>query len=669
MTHIFPFDKVPKGSRIVLYGAGEVGKQFYRQITETKSCEIVLWLDKNADGISTKKPEAIKNTSNYDLVVIAIKNGITAFDVKSLLVSYGVPDDKILLTHSLDKSMADPRLFIEFANELRKEKEIVQKPYSDILFINPPYWDVYSPFSAVPCLIAELKKYDISAYNLDIGIMVFHTNFNKNWYKISRNFYTQYFYEKYFKDEYSYSEYLGKINFLDCESSTLNDFKKVYKDLDTFQKNLLDTLFSKIMNEYIVYPILYKDGLDYGYDVHSLTDTIKAFNLASLFINIPKIVGFSVTSRGQFVATLALIKIVKAFRRDIKIIAGGSYLSVIMNTNKKLIKQMLCEYIDYIVLEEGETAVRMLSEHLLRGKHKIEDIPNIVFLRNGDLVEAELRMENANELAVPDYKDIDFSLYVSQEPMLAYQTSRGCFWGNCAFCNHNDIYRHNWRIKEVDKAVHDLKILYEKYNVCHFQFVDEAIEPKYFAKFVDCLLKEDFSKKIKWFYYSRISHLYNDEILQKARAVGCEMVMLGVETFSQRMLGYIKKGTTYKNIKGNLELFKRNGIKTFTWLMGVLPSQTKEEILYDMECFNQNVENIDGAFLGYFYLDVHCDIYKEPAKFGIVKASPMDGYEFDSVNNGALIDKQEVLEAFNLYKKEVRKYYPNMNRYILFFKE
>jgi len=32
MNYIFPFDKVPKDSRIVLYGAGNVGKQFYEQI-------------------------------------------------------------------------------------------------------------------------------------------------------------------------------------------------------------------------------------------------------------------------------------------------------------------------------------------------------------------------------------------------------------------------------------------------------------------------------------------------------------------------------------------------------------------------------------------------------------------------------------------------------------
>jgi radical SAM superfamily enzyme YgiQ (UPF0313 family) len=305
----------------------------------------------------------------------------------------------------------------------------------------------------------------------------------------------------------------------------------------------------------------------------------------------------------------------------------------------------------------------------LQDKHEIKDIPNLIFLENENLIETELRIENAKELSVPDYKDIDFSLYLSEEPMLAYQTSRGCFWGNCAFCNHNDIYRCNWRAKDADKAVGDLKILHEKYNICNFQFVDEAIEPRYFAEFVDILSKEEFSKKIKWFYYSRISHLYSNEILQKAKAAGCKMVMFGVETFSQRVLNHIKKGIAYKNIKNNLELFKRNGIKIHIWLMSILPSQTEEEILHDIECFKQNIGNIDAAALGRFYLSENSDMHKALEKFGIIKMNPLDGYDFDSVNNGMLIDKQEVLQAFGLYRQEVRKHFLGLNRYILFFKE
>jgi len=101
---LFPFDKVPKNGRIILYGSGNVGKQFYDQVAETNFCKIVLWLDKNADGIFTKKPEVILNLNadDYDIVVIAIESEFVANDVKIFLMGYGVPENKIL--HKVQKN-------------------------------------------------------------------------------------------------------------------------------------------------------------------------------------------------------------------------------------------------------------------------------------------------------------------------------------------------------------------------------------------------------------------------------------------------------------------------------------------------------------------------------------------------------------------------------------
>jgi len=96
--YLFPFEKVTQSSHIVLYGAGNVGKDFYNQVTETNFCKIVLWLDKNADGNIVKLPETIAslNADNYDAVIIAIESEIIANNVKNFLKDYGVPENKIL---------------------------------------------------------------------------------------------------------------------------------------------------------------------------------------------------------------------------------------------------------------------------------------------------------------------------------------------------------------------------------------------------------------------------------------------------------------------------------------------------------------------------------------------------------------------------------------------
>jgi len=95
---LFPFDKVPKDSRIVLYGAGSVGKQFYDQMIGTNFCKVVLWLDKKADGVLVKSPETIAglNIIDYDTVIIAVESKAIGFEIKTLLMNYGVPENKIL---------------------------------------------------------------------------------------------------------------------------------------------------------------------------------------------------------------------------------------------------------------------------------------------------------------------------------------------------------------------------------------------------------------------------------------------------------------------------------------------------------------------------------------------------------------------------------------------
>jgi len=96
--YLFPFDDVPKNSSIVLYGAGNIGKQFYDQVTETNFCKIALWLDKKADGILVKQPKTIASlkTSDYNTVIIAIESKTISSEVKTLLMNYGVPENKIL---------------------------------------------------------------------------------------------------------------------------------------------------------------------------------------------------------------------------------------------------------------------------------------------------------------------------------------------------------------------------------------------------------------------------------------------------------------------------------------------------------------------------------------------------------------------------------------------
>ena len=74
MTWLFPFTEVEKCSRIVLYGAGAVGYQFYNQLQSSKYCETVKWVDGQYEwysymGLPVESPASII-ADETDVVVI-----------------------------------------------------------------------------------------------------------------------------------------------------------------------------------------------------------------------------------------------------------------------------------------------------------------------------------------------------------------------------------------------------------------------------------------------------------------------------------------------------------------------------------------------------------------------------------------------------------------------
>lgn len=95
---LFPFDKIPYMKRILLYGAGEKGKVFYRQIKRLNYYAEILWVDKNAKYMADDNIRPITEIRNYlfDYVVIAIENKRSCESVKEFLVQQGIKPQNIV---------------------------------------------------------------------------------------------------------------------------------------------------------------------------------------------------------------------------------------------------------------------------------------------------------------------------------------------------------------------------------------------------------------------------------------------------------------------------------------------------------------------------------------------------------------------------------------------
>ena len=90
---LFPFHLIDKGSRIVLYGAGNVAKNYLRQIECNNYCKVVAVLDTNRVGesiilnkdetISIEAIDYLRQNDGYDKIVISVRDEEVANSIKN----------------------------------------------------------------------------------------------------------------------------------------------------------------------------------------------------------------------------------------------------------------------------------------------------------------------------------------------------------------------------------------------------------------------------------------------------------------------------------------------------------------------------------------------------------------------------------------------------------
>lgn len=98
---IFPYCDFPKGSRVIIYGAGVFGEKVVELLEKNKYAEIVAWVDKNfrmyqEKGLKVVAAEEIHRLE-YDYIILGVLvAGIRDNIRMSLEEEYGVPIEKMI---------------------------------------------------------------------------------------------------------------------------------------------------------------------------------------------------------------------------------------------------------------------------------------------------------------------------------------------------------------------------------------------------------------------------------------------------------------------------------------------------------------------------------------------------------------------------------------------
>lgn len=97
---VLPDNAALNGSRVILYGFGNVGKDWYKEIIKNESIKLVMVVDRNYKKLETGSiriyPLEAIETAEYDYILIAIIEKAVADAVKESLLKRGIVPDKIL---------------------------------------------------------------------------------------------------------------------------------------------------------------------------------------------------------------------------------------------------------------------------------------------------------------------------------------------------------------------------------------------------------------------------------------------------------------------------------------------------------------------------------------------------------------------------------------------
>ena len=386
-------------------------------------------------------------------------------------------------------------------------------------------------------------------------------------------------------------------------------------------------LFEKIFNANK--PLLYS----FIHNNQDISEALSPFTKEIAKEN-PEFVGFSVLTTEQVYYALALAKKIKQ-ELDTKIIIGGAAV--------RLFPQKFLDYdfIDFVINGDGEIALKGLLE-----EKNIEGIKNIIYKKDKKIIKNKEESIGINDTPFPDFSDFNLNEYFSPKIVITTLTSRGCYWKKCTFCADYDAVSMQYRTKNIDRLIEELKFLKEKYKTNYFYFADEMISPTMFDKMSKSLIREDLT--IKYYTQARPEG-FNKEILKNMKSSGCEVVMWGVESACQRILDLINKGTNIEEAGSIIKQSNEAGIKNAVYAFGGFPTETEQEYNQTIEWLKRNKEYIDLQFTGFFRLTKNSRVIKEKDKFRIISAEeakdPFDPTYDYSINEG--ISQKRSLELFN----------------------
>ncbi len=343
----------------------------------------------------------------------------------------------------------------------------------------------------------------------------------------------------------------------------------------------------------------------------------------------PILVCISVPFAGTFTASLFTGKWLKEkFGKKIRISMGGGFINTELRSAEE---KSLAHYTDFFSYDRGYGSYKaMMDGGLLKAFSGKSTYKLRQFCGDTIIAQEEKNPEYEhyeNELTakiVPDYSDINFSLY----PRLADDTNpmqrlwsdgtwlkaylaHGCYWHRCAFCDTTLDYVKSYRMTGIRNLFDGLVPQLKEHGLNGIHFVDEAMPPVAMEKFA--LLAASRMPSLSWWGNIRFEKTFSRDLADILSYGGLTGVSGGIEIATGSGLDSINKGTDIQSIVGACCALKEAGILIHAYMIYGYFGESDQDTINSMETLRQfySLGLLDSCFWHKFVLTRHSTIYEE----------------------------------------------------------
>ncbi len=364
------------------------------------------------------------------------------------------------------------------------------------------------------------------------------------------------------------------------------------------------------------------------------------------------VVGFSVMMQ-QTVAALALAKRIKARSPSTTIVFGGP------NTARPMGLEMIRIFpeIDYILEGEVDATIAKLFSHIRSGvKDKIKLQGLLYRDEAGKVVDVGgvgSPFHDLNSLPYPDYlpflEQVERHGLTHIDPVMPFETSRGCWWGqkhHCTFCGIDDEFL-KYRVKTDARIIDEVLALSARHRRAELFAVDSIINHKSFKTLLPAFekLREEQGYDFTFFFETK-SNLKREHA-QIFRRAGVNAVQPGIESFSDHVLKIMDKGTTAAKQIQCMKLLFESDVTVYWNFIFDFPQETEQDYLDLIAAvpFLHHLPALHNEGLVPVQMNRFAPYHNTPDKYGIFDLKAKDYY--DLVFPDPAVDRDSLAFYFN----------------------